>query len=75
MANIGLSNYKNSKTCLSDIRRDVRRKTKKPANSLVAGFLHSGSGGIRTHVPLRTTAFRVRLVMTTSIRFHRNTAF
>ena len=28
-----------------------------------------GSGGIRTHVPLRTTAFRVRLVMTTSIRF------
>ena len=28
-----------------------------------------GSGEIRTHVPLRTTAFRVRLVMTTSIRF------
>ena len=27
-----------------------------------------GDGGIRTHVPLRTTAFRVRLVMTTSIR-------
>ena len=26
-----------------------------------------GEGGIRTHVPLRTTAFRVRLVMTTSI--------
>lgn len=30
----------------------------------------NGSGGIRTHVPRRTTAFRVRLVMTTSIRFH-----
>ena len=29
-----------------------------------------GSGGIRTHVPFRTTAFRVRLVTTTSIRFH-----
>ncbi len=29
-----------------------------------------GSGGIRTHVPLRTTAFRVRLVMTTSILLH-----
>ena len=29
-----------------------------------------GSGGIRTHVPSRTTAFRVRLVTTTSIRFH-----
>ena len=26
-----------------------------------------GEGGIRTHVPLRATAFRVRLVMTTSI--------
>ena len=32
-------------------------------------LLLGGSGGIRTHVPLRTTAFRVRLVMTTSIRF------
>ena len=29
-----------------------------------------GEGGIRTHVPLRTTAFRVRLVMTTSILLH-----
>ena len=29
-----------------------------------------GSGGIRTHVPLEAvTAFRVRAVMTTSIRF------
>ena len=31
-------------------------------------FLIGGDGGIRTHVPRRTTAFRVRLVMTTSIR-------
>ena len=31
-------------------------------------FFFGGDGGIRTHVPLRTTAFRVRLVMTTSIR-------
>ena len=29
----------------------------------------SGKGGIRTHAPRRTTAFRVRLVMTTSIPF------
>ena len=29
-----------------------------------------GQGGIRTHVPLRTTAFRVRLVTTTSIPVH-----
>ena len=29
-----------------------------------------GSGGIRTHVPSRTTAFRVQLVTTASIRFH-----
>ena len=29
-----------------------------------------GEGGIRTHGTLRYTAFRVRLVMTTSIRFH-----
>lgn len=27
-----------------------------------------GDGGIRTHVPLRTTRFRVELVMTSSIR-------
>ena len=31
---------------------------------------YGGDGGIRTHVPLRTTAFRVRLVMTASIRLH-----
>jgi hypothetical protein len=28
-----------------------------------------GRGGIRTHVPLRTTAFREQLVTTTSILF------
>ena len=28
---------------------------------------HGGECGIRTHVPFRTTAFRVQLVMTTSI--------
>lgn len=29
-----------------------------------------GDGGIRTHEPLRTTRFRVELVMTASIRLH-----
>ncbi len=29
-----------------------------------------GDGGIRTHVPFRTTRFRVELVMTASIRLH-----
>ena len=40
---------------------------------LPASFLSmqvGGDGGIRTHEPLRTTWFRVRLVMTTSIRLH-----
>ena len=32
--------------------------------------MDGGEGGIRTHVPLRTTAFRVRLVATTSILLH-----
>ena len=30
-------------------------------------FCDGGEGGIRTHVPRRATAFRVQLVMTTSI--------
>ena len=34
---------------------------------MVTEFSDNGECGIRTHVPLRTTAFRVRLVMTTSI--------
>ena len=29
---------------------------------------NGGDGGIRTHVPFQVTAFRVQLVMTTSIR-------
>ena len=58
----------------------IRRLTQLPDSNLTSDFptqkdrcavflLLGGSGGIRTHVPLRTTAFRVRLVMTTSIRF------
>ena len=34
------------------------RKSKKPAISLITDFFDGGSGGIRTHVPLLTTAFR-----------------
>ena len=33
-------------------------------------FLLGGAGGIRTHVPRKANGFRVRLVMTTSIRLH-----
>ena len=43
---------------------------KKPATPHGYWLFVGGDGGIRTHVPLRTTAFRVRLVMTTSIRLH-----
>ena len=42
------------------------QKIQKPVTIAITGFI-GGEGGIRTHVPLRTTAFRVRLVMTTSI--------
>ena len=31
-------------------------------------FVFGGDGGIRTHVPVKANAFRVRPVMTTSIR-------
>ena len=31
-------------------------------------FVFGGGGEIRTHVPVRTTRFRVELVMTASIR-------
>ena len=31
---------------------------------------YGGDGGIRTHVPVKATRFRVELVMTTSIRLH-----
>lgn len=40
--------------------------------TLISQGFQSGSGGIRTHVPLRTTAFRVQLVATSSIRFRIN---
>ena len=35
---------------------------------MVTGFLNDGDGGIRTLVPRRANAFRVRPVMTASIR-------
>ena len=42
---------------------------KKSLETIEAQGICGGSGGIRTHVPLRTTWFRVTLVTTTSIRF------
>ena len=45
-------------------------KKNPPAFVSKAGRLYGGEGGIRTHVPFRTTAFRVRLVATTSILLH-----
>lgn len=46
-----------------------RREIENPqtAENRLGTGISGGEGGIRTHVPLRTTAFRVRLVMTTSI--------
>ena len=35
-------------------------------------LIGNGDGGIRTHVPLQATRFRVELVMTSSIRLHLN---
>ena len=46
-----------------------RAKRKNSDIVSISEFFGGGSGGIRTHVPSRTTAFRVRLVTTTSIRF------
>ncbi len=43
------------------------RKGPQAENRLRTGF-SDGDGGIRTHVPRRANAFRVRPVMTTSIR-------
>ena len=43
---------------------------KKTTNPQAGICCFGGDGGIRTHVPLRTTRFRVELVMTTSIRLH-----
>lgn len=42
-------------------------KKKNPETRMVTGFFDGGAGGIRTHEPVRTTWFRVRPVMTTSI--------
>ena len=53
---------------LNNIHFVAATKVKKRCISDTA-FFYGGSGGIRTHVPFRTTAFRVRLVTTTSIRF------
>lgn len=39
------------------------------STNLVEKARQIGRDGIRTHVPLRVTAFRVQLVMTTSILF------
>ena len=47
----------------------MRKHKKTRVNLDLRGIVVGGSGGIRTHVPLRTTAFRVQLVTTTSIRF------
>ena len=43
------------------------RKSKKPAISLITDFFDGGSGGIRTHVPLRTTAFRAFYATVTGV--------
>ena len=40
---------------------------------MVTEFFDNGECGIRTHVPLRTTAFRVRRVTTTSLTLHMKT--
>ena len=64
--------------CENVTNRRSNRKHKRKETSFYVSFLvrlsskpvAGGSGGIRTHVPLEAvTAFRVRAVMTTSIRF------
>ena len=45
-------------------KKESKRKKKKPPGDFRVA---SGECGIRTHVPLRTTAFRVRRVTTTSL--------
>ncbi len=42
--------------------------TKKKSHTIVRLFFFGGDGGIRTHEPVKANAFRVRPVMTTSIR-------
>ena len=65
------------RSCQTDLRvARVPRGTRampvneKPRVSRGVGFLDGGDGGIRTHVPRKANAFRVRPVMTTSIRLH-----
>ena len=61
----------NSPDCLHfrPFESPVSRRTNKN-NRVKRLLLLGGNDGIRTHVTLRSTAFRVRLVTTTSIRFH-----
>ncbi len=40
-------------------------KKKNPETRMVTGFFDGGECGIRTHVPLRTTAFRVGVAIQT----------
>ena len=50
-------------------RSHVSATQNKKASAKASAFC-SGDGGIRTRVPRRANAFRVRPVMTTSIRLH-----
>ena len=45
-------------------------RTKRATKLRYIPIFFGGGGGIRTHEPFRTTAFRVRPVMTTSILLH-----
>ena len=51
--------------CTSNIKKEKSRK-----HVCLLDFSFGGDGGIRTHEPVRANAFRVRPVMTTSIRLH-----
>ena len=52
-------------------RSHVSATQNKKASAKASAF-YSGDGGIRTRVPRRANAFRVRPVMTTSIHLHMN---
>ena len=58
------------------LRNSEKNKTQKPKRAIsvkiteIALLVFGGDGGIRTHVPRKANAFRVRPVMTTSIRLH-----
>ena len=53
-------------------KKERHRKTRQNQCYDSAGFYDSGDGGIRTRVPRRANAFRVRPVMTASIRLRIN---